>query len=169
MARNSDKKLLVSNARTLRTILIGTLGSFLLHIAVLAWTLGNPWAAPWSHLSGLLVVNGLAGAVYLFLRGAAAPKFGQGGELVHAGEDLGAEGLTEYLLDLVYMAWIINVATAWSYRAWWLYLGVPAFAGWKVYSLVMGGSSMLSWQGAGAAAPKTAKGGKSAAGGNKRR
>ena len=51
------------------------------------------------------------------------------------GQDLNAKGMIEYMKDLVYLGWIIQVLTCISDWFWLIYIGVPIYAGYKLYQL----------------------------------
>ena len=68
-----------------------------------------------------------------------------------AGEDLGAQGLTEYMFDIIWVTWACLVsALVFGDRGWWLYAVVPVFAVWKGWGL-LGAARGLMGGGQGAA------------------
>lgn len=51
------------------------------------------------------------------------PKYDAKGGLVSSGSDLGQAGLTEYMFDVLYLTWGIQLLVACTTTyAWWLYL-----------------------------------------------
>jgi len=65
--------------------------------------------------------------------------------LVRSGQDLDAQGLTEYMWDVVYWSWInVVLVVLLGDRAWWLYLVVPAYSVYAVATTVGGLKGMLS-------------------------
>lgn len=66
-------------------------------------------------------------------------------KIVSEGQDLAQEGLTEYLFDIIYVTLGLNVLSVLlgTNLVWWLYLAVPAFAGYKAYGLLQAGRAML--------------------------
>lgn len=59
----------------------------------------------------------------------------QNGELHKSGEDLEAQGLIEYLWDVLYWSWGSTVvASLFGNRAWWLWIVVPLYSVWLMYT-----------------------------------
>ncbi|CCA67244.1 hypothetical protein PIIN_01077 [Serendipita indica DSM 11827] len=58
--------------------------------------------------------------------------------LIGSGEDLNMPGVTEWCWDIIYVTWACQVGSAalgeWF---WWLYLCIPLFALWKIYSIFL--------------------------------
>lgn len=55
------------------------------------------------------------------------------------GADLAAEGLTEFMWDVVYWTWgCIGLAIVLGDRGWWAYIAVPVYAVYAAYAAVMG-------------------------------
>lgn len=83
------------------------------------------------------------------------PKYVDG-QLVNPGGNINQSGLTEYMLDVIYMSWICQcISILFGSRAWWLFLLVPIFLGYKAVTLLFAGKKMLSGMGAGAEAPQS--------------
>ena len=69
---------------------------------------------------------GLAGWIQFQLEFAGRPTFDSKGVVIKTGSDLGQSGLTEYMFDIVYLTWGIQLFVAFTTTyAWWLYLLVP--------------------------------------------
>lgn len=68
--------------------------------------------------------------------------------LKSAGEDLNAEGLTEYLFDVVWVTWgvlgLVIVAGDWG---WWAWAIVPVFGVWKGWGLLGMARGMMGGNG----------------------
>lgn len=65
----------------------------------------------------------LAGWLQLQLESIGKPTFDDRGGVVKTGNDLGQSGLTEYMFDVLYMTWGIQLLVAFTTTyAWWLYL-----------------------------------------------
>ena len=65
----------------------------------------------------------LAGYLQFQLESVGRPKFDERGAVVQTGSDLGQQGLTEYMFDVLYLTWGIQVLVALTtVYAWWLYL-----------------------------------------------
>ena len=66
---------------------------------------------------------GLAGWLQFQLESVGRPSFDDRGVLITAGSDLGQSGLTEYMFDILYLTWGIQLLVAFiTTYAWWLYL-----------------------------------------------
>jgi hypothetical protein len=95
----------------------------------------------------------LPGAIIEFyLDRVARPTYSADGTIRHGGEDLGAEGLTEFMWDVLYWTWInVILVIILGNRAWWLYLVVPGYAIYAAITTASGLKGMLSgMSGAGA-------------------
>lgn len=80
--------------------------------------------------------------IEFYLEKLARPSYNPDGTLRRAGEDLDAQGLTEFMWDIVYWTWInLIVVVILGNRAWWLYLVIPAYA---VYAAVTTASGLKS-------------------------
>lgn len=54
----------------------------------------------------------------------AASRYSATGALISAGDDLSQPGLTQYMMDIVFVTWAAQVlACVWT-RAWWIYASV---------------------------------------------
>jgi hypothetical protein len=70
-----------------------------------------------------LLSAGLAGWLQFQLESIGRPVFDDRGQVVRSGSDLGQAGLTEYMFDVLYLTWGIQVLVAFTTSyAWWLYL-----------------------------------------------
>jgi len=73
------------------------------------------------------------------------PEYSHDGFLRRPGQDLDAQGLTEYMWDVVYWTWInIPLALIFGNNAWWLYLVVPVYTIYLAATTVGGLKAMLS-------------------------
>ncbi|KAF8939078.1 hypothetical protein BGZ58_010714 [Dissophora ornata] len=90
------------------------------------------------------------------------PRFNSKGELVDAGEDLSQEGLVQYAFDIIYVTWFVHVTSAFWSKAWWFYLTIPVYAGWKLWHLAI--KPMLARGGMGGAGAAGAADGAAASG-----
>ncbi|PRT54885.1 Meiotically up-regulated gene 69 protein [Wickerhamiella sorbophila] len=74
------------------------------------------------------------------------------GQLVNPGGDINQSGLTEYMLDTIYMSWVCqSLSILFGVRAWWLFLAVPLFLAYKAGSLLFAGRKLLTGMGGGSA------------------
>ena len=65
----------------------------------------------------------LAGWIQLQLESMGRPRFDTKGGVLKTGEDLGQAGITEYMFDILYLTWGIQVFVAFTtIYAFWLYL-----------------------------------------------
>ncbi|RMD40011.1 hypothetical protein DV735_g5120, partial [Chaetothyriales sp. CBS 134920] len=139
MAQKAAKSLAARNtARLKQTHLI----SLLLHsfFLAVAFTLRRGSAS----LKTYAVLATPALVIEFYLDRLARPVYNADGSLLRAGDDLGAAGVTEFLWDVVYWTWITVVAAAvFGNRAWWLYVAVPAYAGYVVFTTATGLKGML--------------------------
>lgn len=63
------------------------------------------------------------------------PTYAQSGELKRSGEDLEAQGLTEYLWDVLYWTWgCLGLATVLGNLAWWMWMAIPLYSVWLAYT-----------------------------------
>lgn len=80
--------------------------------------------------------------IEFYLEKLARPSYNPDGTLRRAGEDLDAQGLTEFMWDIVYWTWInLILVMILGNRAWWLYLVIPAYA---IYAAVTTASGLKS-------------------------
>ena len=63
------------------------------------------------------------------------PTIAQNGELKKSGEDLEAQGLTEYMWDVLYWSWgCTSVASLFGNRAWWMWIVIPSYSVWLAWT-----------------------------------
>jgi hypothetical protein len=77
-----------------------------------------------SNWVGFIFLISIYGIMYVFLSNFSRD-----------GQDLNAKGMIEYMKDLIYIGWIIQVLTCLSDWFWLIYLGVPIYAAYKFYGL----------------------------------
>jgi hypothetical protein len=64
-----------------------------------------------------------AGWLQYQLESVGTPKFDDKGGVLKTGDDLGQSGFTEYMFDVIYLTWGIQLLVAFTTTyAWWLYL-----------------------------------------------
>jgi hypothetical protein len=67
----------------------------------------------------------LAGWIQLQLESVGKPIFDERGGIIQSGSDLAQAGVTEYMFDILYSTWAIQMFVAFTTGyAWWLYLVV---------------------------------------------
>jgi SRP-independent targeting protein 2/TMEM208 len=92
-----------------------------------------------------LTFCGPAIAIEIYLDVIGRPEYSHDGFLRRPGQDLDAQGLTEYMWDVVYWTWInIPLVLLFGNNAWWLYLVVPAYTIYLAVTTVGGLKAMLS-------------------------
>lgn len=85
-------------------------------------------------------------AIEFYLERLGRPRYktpgagaGGGSTLRSAGEDLDAPGLTEYFWDVMYWTWgCMGAVCVFGDRAWWLWVIVPLYSAWLLYSTFAG-------------------------------
>lgn len=73
------------------------------------------------------------------------PKYDAKGVLVTAGDDLAQAGLTEWFHDVLYLTWACDLLApiTGSNKVWYLYLLIPTYASYKIYTLFIAGKGGL--------------------------
>ena len=73
--------------------------------------------------------------IEFWLEKIGRPTSAPNGELKKAGEDLEAQGLTEYMWDVLYWSWgCTSVATLFGNKAWWMWIIVPLYSVWLAWT-----------------------------------
>eukprot|EP01103_Thecamoeba_quadrilineata_P021173 TRINITY_DN953_c0_g1_i2.p1 TRINITY_DN953_c0_g1~~TRINITY_DN953_c0_g1_i2.p1 ORF type:complete len:149 (-),score=23.19 TRINITY_DN953_c0_g1_i2:38-484(-) len=86
------------------------------------------------HLIGFFLTSGVLVFCYTSLNDFAKPSQGFGGEQV---SDIKQAGLSEYFFDVIYITWGVLVTSLISDWFWLFYLTIPAYAGWKLWDLII--------------------------------
>jgi hypothetical protein len=129
MAQKARKDRAKSNAATLNNLHIGTATLNVLFLL----------SHFFFHSRSLLVYSLLTipSAICEFILERTGRPSYLNGSLRSAGEDLSAEGLTEYMFDVVWVTWGCLVAvTLFGNWGWILWAVVPAYGAVKGYSLL---------------------------------
>jgi SRP-independent targeting protein 2/TMEM208 len=125
-ANAAQKKLAASNAATLQTHRYAVLIINALFI-VIRLVLRRSSSTLSLYIMYTLTFA-LAAWLQLQLESVGRPKFDSKGIVLSSGSDLGQAGLTEYMFDVLYLTWgiqlLVACTTTW---AWWLYLVVRSF------------------------------------------
>lgn len=139
MANTSAKKQAVANAHALKIMhfvslavnLLFLLSHFLLH---------RP-----ASLKPYLVCSLPAFLLQFQLERMGRPKYDSKDVLVSAGDDLAQEGLTEWFFDVLYVTWgcAVLAAVTGTNKVWYLYLAIPSYASYKVYTMFFAGKGGL--------------------------
>ena len=100
-AKSSDKKLVTSNASTLKTLRLAFLATNALYILLRIIFLYSSFTK--SDLIWWAIAQTLSVVVYRQLEGFARPSYGADGEILSGGEDLSAGGMIGYMLEVIYI------------------------------------------------------------------
>lgn len=153
MAQKSAKLLAVkNNARLKQTHLITLVihGIFLLFCFIIRRSLS---------FTTYIVLSAPALVLEYWLDSIARPKYDAAGNLLRAGEDLDAPGLTEFFWDVIYWTWINIVAVVLiGNSAWWAYLLVPAYAIYAAFTTAKGVRGALGGMAGAGGEPETPQG-----------
>jgi SRP-independent targeting protein 2/TMEM208 len=146
MAQKARKDRAKANTSTLNNLHIGTLA-----INILFLSSNFLWRR--RSLTAYTLLSIPAIVCEFILERTGRPSY-VNGALKSAGEDLAAQGLTEYMFDIVWITWGCLVAVIlFGNWAWMLWAVVPAYGAVKGYSLLglargmMGGAQGQGLQG----------------------
>lgn len=99
--------------------------------------------------------------IEFWLEKIGRPTTASNGELQKSGEDLEAQGLTEYMWDVLYWSWgCIGLSSVFGDKVWWAWTVIPLYSLWLAYS-TFGGmkQTMAGMTGLGASGGNAADGG----------
>lgn len=135
MANSAAKKLAVANTNALKTLHLASLAvnlTFLLSYSVLHRPLS---------LKPYLFFSLPAFFLQYQLERAARPKYDSKHQLIRAGDDLSLPGMTEWFHDVIYVTWVCDILTILtaSNKCWFLYLSIPSYATFKIYTKFFAG------------------------------
>ena len=85
-------------------------------------------------------------AIQFWFERAGRPQYGsQPGELLKSGEDLDAQGMTEWMWDVLYWTYCcVLLAAVFGDWAWWLYAVVPVYSVYLLYTAFGGAKQMMA-------------------------
>ncbi|GAM85826.1 hypothetical protein ANO11243_038340 [Dothideomycetidae sp. 11243] len=141
MAQKALKTLAAKNAATLNTLHIVSLGVHLFFLLTTTFFFRR------SRLAWFLISLPALLIEFWFERISRPTYVGQGDakELRKAGEDLEAQGLTEWMWDVVYWTWgCVVVAAIAGNWVWWVYAAVPLYSIYKAWATFSGAKSGMS-------------------------
>ncbi|KAF9923752.1 hypothetical protein FBU30_006187 [Linnemannia zychae] len=146
-ANSSQKKIAHENAKALLALRKGFIwvnAFYIFYRIIYHWgSFGFKLAAGYTITAGITVL------LYTQINAMSQPRYNSRGELVDAGQDLSQEGLVQYAFDIIYVTWFVHVLSAFWSKAWWFYLCIPAYAGYKAWHLAI--KPMMSRGGLGGA------------------
>ncbi|KAM5535703.1 hypothetical protein V8D89_010690 [Ganoderma adspersum] len=139
MANASAKRTAQQNADTIKNLRLGLLGSCALslflrlffHRAALRPTTLAFWVYALSLVPSIFLSR--------YLERIGSPRRDPTtNALISAGEDLSRPGVVEWCFDVVYITWACQVGSgAFGTWVWWLYLIIPLYAVFKLWSGVI--------------------------------
>ncbi|CAK7197443.1 hypothetical protein SEUCBS139899_000090 [Sporothrix eucalyptigena] len=146
MAQKAKKDRAKSNAATLTNLHIGAL--IVNAVFLLFWAVFRS-----RSLLSWLLMSTPAFLCQFMIERAGRPRFDpQTGALRSSGEDLAAAGLTEYMFDVVWVTWGVEVLVVlFGNKLWFLWAIVPAYGAYKGYGLLGSARQMAALGGMGGA------------------
>lgn len=100
--------------------------------------------------------------IEVWLESVGRPTYTENGEVKRAGEDMEAQGLTEWMWDVLYWTWgCVGFAAVLGDWVWWAWAIVPAYSAWCVYGMYTGARGMMGGMGAEGADGSATAGGQS--------
>lgn len=140
MANQAAKKRRAENEGIMKRMRYLLLLVNLLYVALrVVWMNDSFGFWHWVGFGGCSLVNVL---VYWWIASLATPTYDATGDLIDGGADLNTHGnLSEYAFDVVYIVVFVQLTTIISEYFWFILLVIPAFAGYKLLGLVLGGLS----------------------------
>jgi len=121
MANAAQKKLAAANAKTLqnhRYAFLAINATFILIRLFLRHA-----SSTWTLYIMYLLSASLATWLQFQIEFVGRPKFDERGGVLDPGSDLAQLGMTEYMFDVLYLTWGIQLLVAFTTTwAWWLYL-----------------------------------------------
>lgn len=130
MASQSGKKLAVANTTTLNQLL--AIAASINFVCILAlFILKRP-----QNKVPYIVFSLPALTLQYLLEKYGRPVY-SGNKMIRSGEEISGPGLYEYMFDIVYLTWILDVLMVifGSNKVWWLFSSVPLYAGWKIWGV----------------------------------
>lgn len=144
--QKATKTLAAKNARTLNRTHLTTLG-----VHALYWLAFSLFSSRSRSLYAYILLSLPSWAIELWLERIGRPTYvPETGEVRRAGEDLEAQGLTEWMWDVLYWTWgCVGFAGVFGDWMWWAWVIVPAYSGWCAWGVWTGARGMMGGGGAG--------------------
>ncbi|RIA95749.1 hypothetical protein C1645_449885 [Glomus cerebriforme] len=133
MAKQSDKKIAQENLRYLGNLKRGFL--IVNAIYIFYQILYHYYSFTFWLATGYLVTTGITLFLWKQLVTYGSPKYSSDGTTVNwSGEDLNSEGLIAYMFDIIYITWFVHLTSMFFTWAWYIFLVIPSFAIYKVWT-----------------------------------
>lgn len=139
MASSSQKKIASANKQKLNEI-HGITAAVLTLCFSIVWFFNRP-----ANLKPFFLFQIPLAVSQYVIEQSCRPKYkydpvGGYDKIVSAGHDMNQSGLTEYLLDIIYFTWLLDILVViiGSNKMFYLFLVVPGYAAFKVKGLVSG-------------------------------
>lgn len=132
MANASAKKQAISNTNALKLMHLSSLGVNAF-VILFHFLLKRP-----ASLKPYFLFSIPAFLLQFQLERMGRPSYDAKGSLIRSGDDLGASGITEWMHDVIYVTWGCAVLSAIfnTTKVWFLYLVIPLYASYKLYSFI---------------------------------
>ncbi|KAK1388289.1 transmembrane protein 208-like [Heracleum sosnowskyi] len=136
MANQGAKKRKEENGRHMKNLLRVIIFCNVVYLLVRAGIFHSTFK--WKHWLGLILTSVAYFFPYKQLDGMAKPAYADDGELLDGGFDMSTGGICGYLHDVIYITCFVQLSSIISDKFWYIYLVIPAFAGYQLFGLVKG-------------------------------
>lgn len=136
MANQGAKKRKEENSRHMKNLLRLIIACNVIYLLVRAGIFHSTFK--WKHWVGLILTCFAYIIPYQQLASMAKPAYTDDGELLDGGFDMSTGGACGYLHDIIYITSFVQLTSIISDKFWYIYLVIPAFAGYKIWGLVKG-------------------------------
>ncbi|EST08147.1 hypothetical protein PSEUBRA_002231 [Kalmanozyma brasiliensis GHG001] len=123
-ARGSAKKTATGNTFLLTLLRNGFLATNTLYLLVRFWLFRS--SVTKRVIFGYAASEAIAVALWLTLQSMA-----------RQGNDLQQSGLTQYMFDIIYVTWFVQIASLVWGNFWYLYLIIPGYAAFIIYKNIL--------------------------------
>ncbi|KAI9428682.1 hypothetical protein H4582DRAFT_2107612 [Lactarius indigo] len=137
MANASAKRIASQNEGAIKNMLYGQLLCNLIPMIIRILFRGQTLRDSKKAVIFYSLSLALSQFLYQHLKKLGTPRRDSTGNLVSSGEDLNQPGMTEWMFDILYIAWFAQVGTAvFGEWLWWIYLVIPTFVIYKLWGLI---------------------------------
>ncbi|ETW84285.1 hypothetical protein HETIRDRAFT_123913 [Heterobasidion irregulare TC 32-1] len=131
MANASAKKTASQNETVIQNLFYGQLLSHLLPLVV-RWLLKTHTTKKVAFFFTFSFI--VSQFIYHRLVKMGTPKRDNTGQLISSGEDLNQPGVTEWMFDVLYVAWATQIGSAiFGEWVWWLFTAIPVYVFYKLW------------------------------------